>query len=86
MNSATVSEKKTYTETYVYPDRQIDRDLIVFCLRFKISLLPPPPPFFSSLEVLICPRLSSQAKLAVYFKDMESVNFKLSRGQVFVTS
>ena len=30
--------KKTYTETYINPDRQTDRDLIVFCLKFKISL------------------------------------------------
>jgi hypothetical protein len=40
-------------------------------------------PFFSSLEVLICPRLRSQAKLAVYFKDMKRVNFKLFPRQAF---
>ena len=38
---------------------------------------------FSLLEVLICPRLKSQAKLAVYFKDMERVNFKLFLKQAF---
>ena len=37
------------------------------------------PFYFSLLQVLICPRQInlSQARLAVYFKDMERVNFKL---------
>ena len=36
------------------------------------------------LEVLICPRLRSQAKWAVFFK--ERVNFKLCPRQAFLTS
>ena len=78
-NLNNIIRKKIYTETYINPDRQTDRDLIVFCLRFKISL----DPFFSLLDVLICPRLRSQAKLAVYFKDMKRVNFKLFPRQAF---
>ena len=31
----------------------------------------------------MCPRLRSQAKLAVYFKDMERVNFKLFPKEAF---
>ena len=58
----------------IHKSTKTDRDLIVFCLRFKISLW---LLLFSLLQVLICPRLRSQAKLAVYFKDMERVNFKL---------
>ena len=38
-----------------------------------LLLVDPSPPFF---EVLICPRLRSQAKWVVYFRDMERVNFK----------
>ena len=41
-NFNNIIRKKTYIETYINPDRQTDRrDLIVFCLRFKISLQPP---------------------------------------------
>ena len=64
----------------IHKSRQTDRDLTVFYLRFKISLW---PLFFSLLEVLICPRLRSQTKRAVYFKDVERVNFKLFPRQAF---
>ena len=79
-NNIIRKKKKTYTETYINTDIQTDRDLIVFCLRFKISLS---PLFFLLLEVLICPWLRSQTKLAVYFKDTERVNFKLFPRQAF---
>ena len=66
----------------------MERDLLVFHIRFKIfDLL-----FFGGgggrgemgLEVLICPRLRSRAKWAVFFK--ERVNFKLCPRQAFLTS
>ena len=76
-----LKKTKRHTETCINPDRQTDRDLIVSHLRFKMSLWHPPTLFF--FKVLICPRLRSQAKWAVYFRDMERVNFKLFLRQAF---
>ena len=62
----------------IHKSRQTDANLIVFHLIFKMSLWP--PLFF---EVLVCPRPRSEAKWAVYFRDMKRVNFKLFPRQAF---
>ena len=73
MNLILSKNKHTHWDTDKL--RHTDRDLIVFHLKFKISLCP----FFFILGLSppICSWLESQMEWAVYPEDMIRVNFRL---------
>ena len=64
---------------YRQTDRQRSHRYLLEIENASLTHSPPPTPgfffIFFLLEVLICPRLWSQAKWAVHFKDMEKLQF-----------